>query len=320
MGRGLGLPALLLALVSVGGLHAQELSTHERIGSLDLRTLDGEVRVYYSEGFSDRALYIQDLAEAARRFFARPEITGVDLELAVALLGPADWAEVSGVPYGTSHILSEPFTAVLPASSDNMLTAGVLEAEKGASERTLERIAVLGYSFPEAARMLSDFIGFHEMGHIFAEAYGIQTWPEEKWLGEFVATYLAYAFLKEYRLELADLWEAVNDAMVESGPRQHSSLADFEELYLGVGPDYGWYQGRFQQRAKAVYGVMGISFIHALKVLLAEKPDVTPDDQYRLKELDSICAGFLIWAKGETGDLLRTGQPGDGIRRWPDFR
>jgi hypothetical protein len=55
--------------------------------------------------------------------------------------------------------------------------------------------------------------------------------------------------------------------MVEAGstPFEHHSLADFERLYTGVGPqNYGWYQCRLCVAAKAVYDAAGVASLQRL--------------------------------------------------------
>ena len=154
------------------------------------------------------------------------------------------------------------------------------------------------------AIFLGDLLGFHEIGHLYSFAYGVDTWPKDKWLCEFIATYLAYSFLMENRPRLAVLWEVMCDANVQGHMPEHTTLADFERLYIGVGMDnYGWYQGRFQQRIGEVYKKSGISFLHDFKKSLAEQPEASEEDPYRLKQLDSFSFGFSEWAKGADGDL-----------------
>ena len=105
----------------------------------------------------------------------------------------------------------------------------------------------------------------------------------------------------EERPHLAAAWDIATDALVEGGSVQYTSLADFEELYVRTGDDYGWYQGRFAQRVSEVHQQIGISFIHALKDLLHASPEGAEDDPFRLKQLEEICSGFLAWAPN--GDL-----------------
>jgi hypothetical protein len=295
---------IFLTIFLFTAVQAQDSEPPEKIRELGLSTLKGEVTVYYSEGYSKRAAYLQDLAEAASRFFEKPEILGVKVDLHLAVLDPADWAKFTKLPYGIAHILPKPPTAILAASADNVIARRILMEKDQVSKVTLKALDELDISFNEAAATFVDLIGFHEMGHIYAHHHGSHPWPEQKWLGEFVATYLAYAYMKENQPKLAKLWKTMNDHSDVRTAAKHTTLADFERLYLGVGGDnYGWYQARFQQKVEEIYAKAGISFMQALKKSLAENPGTSKDDPFRLKELDTISKGFTTWAKGPDGNL-----------------
>ena len=273
----------------------------EHMRELSLETLEGDVWVYYSAGYRERAEYLQDLSGSAKRYFERPDITGVEMNLGLVVLDADDWAEVIRMPYGMAHISMSPPTAILAATHDDWLTNNNITRKERLPEAFLSRLEDLDLEFEESMRTLTDLLGFHEMGHLFAEHYGAHTWPDLMWLAEFVATYLAYSFMVEERPLLAVAWDIATDALAEGGSVQYTSLADFEELYVRTGDDYGWYQGRFAQRVSEVHQRMGISFIHELKELLVEFPAPPDDDPFRLKQLEGICPGFLDWAPN--GDL-----------------
>jgi len=261
-----------------------------------------EVEICYSHGFQKRAAYLQDLVEAAAFYFKKPDILNINLDLTLAVLSPEDWARRTKFPYGISHISLEPPTVFLPATTKNILTQGILEMKNQVSDKFLRDLQNLGYSFEEAVTVFADLISIHEIGHLFAFTYDIH--PKELWLNEFIATYLAYAFLKERRPELAKLWEIMCDILAESSEHKHTTLTDFERLYIGVGNrNYGWYQGKFQQIVKKVYNSFGISFIHTLKQSLIENPYPPEEDPFRLLELEAISIEFSGWAKDSTGDL-----------------
>ncbi len=276
----------------------------EKISELGLPVLNGEVTAYYSEGYAERAADLREIVEAANRYLKQPDILGVDLDLGLAVLGPEDWARWTRMPYGMAHIqLGESPSAIMPATEDNMLVNIALANKEHVPESILLRLEKLGLSFEDAAVvMYMDLLGIHEIGHIYSEAY--ETWPTEKWLSEFIATYLAYAFFRDSRPEAAQLWDTMLDSTVETNEHGHTTLADFEELYVRVGgSNYGWYQARFHQRVREVYARSGISFMHSLKQSLAENPEAAEGDPFRLRELDTFSEGFVEWAKGSAGDL-----------------
>ena len=282
----------------------QNLKPPEKILELGLSSLNGEVPVYFSEGYKKRAAYFQKLVVCASCFFKSPEILGVDVDLHVTVLDSADWARYTKLPYGIAHIIPEPPTIILAGSADNVIVRNIRSKKDQVSGVTLELLGELDISYDEAAATFVDLIGFHELGHIYAHQYGCDTWPDQKWLSEFVATYLAYAYMKEKQPKLAKLWKAINNQNAFSTKAKHTTLADFETLYLGVGTDnYGWYQAKFYQKVEEIYAESGISFVHELKKLLAENPETSEDDLFRLKELSTISKGFSSWNKGTEGNI-----------------
>lgn len=309
--------AVLSCALFLAPVHAGEPSPHEKLQAVELHTLTGEVNVFYSKGFEKRAGYFQEMAIAASHYFEKEEILGLDIDFSFAVLGPEDWAAFTKLPYGMAHILSEPYTAVVAATGDNILVQDFLRNRDRVPAETVRRIEESGSTFEAAAITFVDMIGFHEMGHIYAEAYGAHTWPEQRWLSEFVATYLAYTFMKENRPDLASLWNLMIDLKQSAFAPEHTTLADFESLYLGVGSEnYGWYQSRFHQKGVEVYEKTGISFIHALKKSLAGNPEAAKEDPYRLKELTAISDLFDGWATGPDGDIAPDAEivPADGGR------
>ena len=294
---------ILMILFIIKTAQAQDSNPKEKLQELELSNLQGEVPVSYSKGFSKRAGYLQNLAEEASRFFQKPEILGVKVDLNLLVLGPEDWMKFTELPYGIAHILPDPPTAILAASKQNVIVKSILAKKDYMEEANLKLLDELDISFDEAAATFVDLIGFHEMGHIYAHHYGSHTWPEQKWLCEFVATYLAYAYMKENKPKLSKLWKIMNDQNTVSEVK-HTTLADFERLYIEVGVDnYGWYQAKFQQMVEEVYHKSGISFVHDLRKSLAKNPEPLKDDPFRLKELDCIAKGFTTWAKGSDGNL-----------------
>jgi len=295
---------IFLWIFTVGGLYAQDMESPRKISDLGLPFLNGEVKTYYSNNFPERAAYLQEFIEEASYYLRKPEILGVKLDLGLAVLDREDWERWTRMPYGMAHIqLGESPVAIMPATKDNILVNGALENKNQVSEEIIERLEYIGFSYEDATLvMFMDLLGVHEIGHIYSEAY--ETWPTEKWLSEFIATYLAYAFFRESRPKLAQLWDTMMDSMVKMNEHSFTTLADFEELYVRVGgSNYGWYQAKFSQRVREVYEKSGILFMHTLKKSLAENSEAEEGDPFRLKELDSFSGGFQEWATGPKGNL-----------------
>ncbi len=66
--------AMLFAVCFFTGAQAEEADPRAELFALELPTLSGEVTVYYSSGFAERAKYFQDMAEVAQKYFEKPEI------------------------------------------------------------------------------------------------------------------------------------------------------------------------------------------------------------------------------------------------------
>jgi ketosteroid isomerase-like protein len=63
-----------------------------KVRELGLSTLGGQVPVYYSKGYAERAAHLQKLVEDASRYFQRPDILGVVVDLRLVVLHEEDWA------------------------------------------------------------------------------------------------------------------------------------------------------------------------------------------------------------------------------------
>ncbi len=268
--------------------------------------LEGEVGVYYSEGHLQRAKDLQAVVEDASDYFAVPEVLDLALELTLVVLDPEDWGAVSRRPYGVPHVWAlpdEPKLAFMPAAGESPIAALNLALKERLPAARLEAFSDLGLSFDEAAVRFADLILLHEIGHAYA--FGYLTYFPQRWLNEFLATYLAYAYFSERDPEAAKLWAAMNDVLVEASEHPHTTLADFDRLYIrGVGlENYGWYQGKFQQRAAEVFEAAGPGFLHAFRESWIETPDAPPEDPRRLGQLEAVHPGFTAWASGADGDL-----------------
>ncbi|MCP4574120.1 MAG: hypothetical protein GY838_17300 [bacterium] len=300
------LAILILAAATVswsGQSLAQVPTLVENIADLELPTLEGPITTHYSEGFADRAAHLQEIVAAADGYLRQEATLGVQLDLHLAVLDAEDWARWTPLPYGLAHMkLGESPTAVVAATPDNMLVNATLANKDRVSEETVRLLDELGFTYEEAVPAFMDLVAVHEIGHIYSNAYDV--WPTQKWLSEFTATYLSYSFMKDSRPEFVQLWEIMSESNVETNDHDHTTLADFEKLYIGVGgSNYGWYQARFTQQVCRVYEAAGIAFMHHVRKSLAEHPEAAEDDPFRLHELDRIAEGFVAWAPGATGDL-----------------
>lgn len=135
-------------------------------------------------------------------------------------------------------------------------------------------------------------IGFHELGHIYANSYGAG-FPN-KWTFEFAATYFAYFYLDQNYPKERNLWVDVSRILINELSPRFTNLTDFEELYVRVGiENYAWYQVVFLMRVKELYANRGKLFIEDLK---NHEWNSTSNSEY-IHEMEEIGSGFNSWAE-----------------------
>jgi hypothetical protein len=289
---GVATAALLAACASApvadpsGGL---TLATLEALG---LEARPGDVPTYYSPGFDERARTLQRLVEEGQRFFA--DSLGLRAPVHLAVLSEADWSRITPTPYTVPFYSPGAKVIVLPATTAGIIVDDYLAARPRLPADRLRRIEAAGFSYEAGAHAMVDLIGYHELGHLYTPAYGIRT--PGHWLNEFVATYFAYSFLRRARPDLAELWDGIVQPAPDARPA-HTSLADFDRLYFGVGPEnYFWYQGIFAAKVSEVFDHHGLGFLPALRdAFPADQPGRLTDDEV-LGRLDRLHPGFGDWA------------------------
>ncbi len=295
----------VLPLALVEGAAASDDTLRSRVERLGTPSWHGEVTVYYSEGAEARAKSFGTLVEEATQYSAEPTTLNQPLELSLAVLDPHDWAAVVPRPYGVPflwHPPGEPKIAFLPATSDSPIVALNLRMAERLSEPMRLRFSDLGLGFEEAARQFADLLVLHEIGHAYASQ--LTTRHRQAWLNEFLATFLAFEFLADRYPQKARVWDAVNDAIVEAATHPHTTLRDFDQLYIAVGlENYGWYQGNFQQLAAEVVEQSGLRFILDFREAWLAAPDGSEEDPRRLRLVAGVFPGVVRWAVGPEGQL-----------------
>ncbi len=269
---------------------AQDDETLQRVQSTGVYSIDAGRTVYYSDGKQDRARQVSDLLNDADAFFA--DRLGVEPTFSLAVLGEADWGKIWPIPYGLPYLsLGEPWVVVMPADAAKSILYPELEGFLGSAR----------------AELMVDNIGFHEVGHVYASA---AIYPESlggelpvRWFDEFLASYLAMAFLESASPTRASIWrDYVGQASQMPAPR-YSSLADFEAEYYGFlgspdgAPNYGWYQAVFAQRVAEVYSERGADFMLDVQAALEELPPKDWTTESILTALESIAPGMQAWAR-----------------------
>ena len=295
--------SLLLALALSAGVasraEAQDLTPTnlDRVRALGLDSLDAGYRVFYSDGYAERAAAMGRLVAASNAFYR--DRLGIDVaELTVALLDPADYERAAlpgGIPYGLPFVNGG--VVVQPADLRvGLIRDAYAPYEATASPRLVARLGAVGLSYAEALPVMFDAIALHEIGHVQVDAYGLDT--KQPWLNEWMATYLGYAFMRVHEPEMAVVWDVVLEAGREGYEPAHTSLDDLNRLYTGVGfENYIWYQNIFQDRVHALYDLHGLDVVRVVKERLAD-PDWTPETAAELiAALDEVAPGFAEWAE-----------------------
>jgi hypothetical protein len=260
-----------------------------------LQSATDRLTVYYDRGHQAKALRLRTLIQDALQFFA--DSLGVAPELSIAVLERPTWERLikSGQPYGIPGVEGSPPVAFLPATDDNLAADDARSLEGAISDSARRLVAAAGYTWTEASKRYVDVVGLHELGHAFAEAYGIRV--RSMWFNEWLATYFCYAYLKAAQPRTANLWEGVLQGYRDAVRPEHRTLEAFDRLYFGVGAqNYVWYQARFQQQIERVHATQGVTFLRTLRRAFPRgaAPFGSPDEL--LHRLEELSPGFKQWA------------------------
>ena len=110
-----------------------------------------------------------------------------------------------------------------------------------------------------------DLLAIHELAHRFPHQVPFR-FPR-KWLTEIFPNLCLHAYVTSVEPERIPDLEVFPEAVaaVAASRMPHHSPADFEALYVDVGPQaYGWYQCRLHAAAKRVYDAAGVSVVRRL--------------------------------------------------------
>jgi len=277
--------AIIAVIVFCISCSSPTLSTLEKVKDLDLNSIDGNITAYYSAGYEDRALSHLNLLQNSTEFFE--ENFEIDQKFSIAIIDSANWKKITSVPYGLPFVSGPPYIVCFPANSDNILSNTITNVIDGYQLNTQ-----YGMTNKEIVNLFVSLIGFHELGHIYANTYGI-SFPN-KWTFEFTATYFAYFYLDQNFSKERDIWIDVSKIIIEEMQPRYTSLKDFEEKYSGVGvKNYAWYQVVFLLQVEKVYLKQGRAFIEKLRDHTWSSTSTTA----YLYEMDEIGSGFAKWAQ-----------------------
>lgn len=286
--------SVLMALTAIPA-SAQEMTALYRVQGLNNPSALNRIRVYYSPGYEKRALELRAMIEDAMQFYERK--LQIKEEINLAVLTPEQWRQVGlQVPYGVPNVSNPPRVIFLPAMTNNATTEANLSLKSKVSRQTLKMIESSGFTYDEGASKSVDLLGLHELGHVYSAAYGINA--ANKWLDEFLATYFAYAYLRQRHPKLARLWEGVSHAYLDGIEPKHTGLEDFERLYFRVGLDnYGWYQAKFLLKGAQIHKAKGLRFLEEVRKAFPKSERESVSLEVALSRLEKISPGFAAWSK-----------------------
>jgi hypothetical protein len=268
------------------------------VRDLGVDVLPGAVPAYHTPGYGERTAGLQRMVEEGRRFFS--DSLDLRAEVNLAVLDEADCARLTPLPYTIPFFAAGAAIIFLPASTAGIIVDDYLASEPRLPAARLQQVRAARFSFVEGAHTMVDLIGYHELGHLYTRAYGIQ--PPGHWVEEFMATYFAYAYLRRAQPRLAEVWDAIVQPAPDTRPA-HTSLGDFDRLYINVGPEnYFWYQGTFAARVTEVFNERGLGFITAVRDAFPVGGEADLQPGVVLERFERIHPGFIAWAAAlETG-------------------
>lgn len=296
--RSCGWSFLLLLLITPSRAQGQDdpYRMLETVKQLEVDSVAGTVPLYFSPSYGERATRLRAMLEEAAAFFR--DSLGISVGSNLAVLDEPQWKALDpreGRPYGMPYTsLGKPWLIVLPAIA----------------ERSMVYYEHRQHSDESVAKRFVDLIGFHELGHLYTVEY---LYPQMagvhapiRWFEEMLATYFAYAFLRDRYPEWAAIWDAVIERTVVSADQQpYTSLIDFEERNNDISrtprgeipSNYGWYQAAFHGRVRDVFQQQGLTFLVRIKRELSwERLEEWTTEQL-LTDLEGIAPGFLAWAR-----------------------
>lgn len=280
---------------TVAPLGTEAADLLQRVRALNTPSSTNRITVYYAEGYEDKALRLRSLVEEGMNFYA--DSLAVQAPLHLAVLTKEQWERViTWQPYGFPGVAGSPPVAFLPATDDGVAANDALSIRAAVSPASVRIIEASGHSYEEGSRRYVDLVGLHELGHTYSSAYGIRS--SHKRLGELLASYFAYAFLRQHQPKKAQLWDGILQSYLDAVRPQYTSLDDFERLYFGVGPqNYVWYQAKFQEMARRAYDARGLGFLREVRAAFPRTETVPVSMDTALERLERIQPGFRAWAE-----------------------
>ncbi len=286
-----------------------------------LNSIPGAPYAYSSSGYEHRARSMRDRLKPAIDFLDSNLQVAVTVHLAV--LARDDWSRlIARFPYGTPFQALAPRDPTTSSPRDAVVFMPVTDPGSGGWEQmwaemrrpgalapgVAATLKATGVSFDDGAQLSSDERMYHELGHVYAQAYGIGLRGDGgKWLNEFLANYLSVAYATEVprpRDPGRIFFAALTNYHLATYRPQGGTL----EAIGGNGLRYSWFQFQFVKRAEEVYKTQGLAFLQRVRDTLPPTNE-SISVQESLARLEKISPGFVKWA----ADLAAQGSSG-GVR------
>jgi hypothetical protein len=208
--------------------------------------------VLVSDGLELRAGPLAERVARAREFFTK--LFGVEPTGGLLVLAERDWDEHSGHPaYGMPNYEGGNIVVAGEPSSFWRGFARALD-EGGADSETL----TTAYGPDIDLSPFFDLLAVHELAHLCHSAVPFR-FPTP-WLMELFVNLALHTYVAEREPESLPQLETFprEFAALGSAGFAHTSVDDFNRLYVDVGPEnYGWYQVHLHVGAKRIYDAAG---------------------------------------------------------------
>jgi len=295
-------------------VQAQSKYCIDEIVDLKLKSIPGGIVTYYSDGMEKRAAELKTLLERAS--IPLGDSLDVEINLSLAALGSKEWAQVLDRPYGLPTLRTgackrgggsfpEPrYIAFIPGDVGGPLNSDWNALKDSISPKTLQKLNDAGVSFEQGGKIMIDFVALHELGHAYHLKFGIKNYVN--FFAEFMADYIAYAFLRSTEERLDKKVLAVLSSNVETIIPIHSSFLKWENFRSSEHPPTeAWYNSVVTLKAAEVFEQRGFEFLHVVRKAFPEEEGQLNTETI-IARMDSLNPGILKWSNEISGLVRKT--------------
>ena len=287
-------------------VQAQSKYCVDEIRDLKLQSISGRIQTYYSEGMEKRASELKTLLERAS--VSLSDSLNLEINLILAALGPKEWAQVLDKTYGLPTFRTdackkdggsfpEPkYVAIVPGAIDGPLYNDWIALKDSLSSKALQKLKEAGMRFEQGGKLMIDFVALHELGHAYHLKFGIKNYVN--FFSEFMANYVAYAFLRSTEERLDKKVLAILSANIQTITPVHSSFTKWEKFRSSEHPPTeAWYNSVITLKAAEIYEQRGFEFLYAIRKAFPEAEGQLNTETI-IARMDTIHPGILIWSEG----------------------